>query len=383
MGTAALILDIPVFTVAMEGSNEYPPTAHYPLGKRELTADFNKGVLASNLSTTKRPDALTFDYLRAFSLGPKAIGDLSGGIINRPWYVRADNDEKVVYVARANDTNTAWDDEVSLFSFTGEILNEIDFAFEQNGRHVVCAERTISGTKEVWLYWYDPSVPGFVFVKFDDGRTPRVVLDNPLDITNSDVQFFYLKPDTGLVVRTQRDTYDIAVVTTHVEETDWYLEDVFYTNNWRIAAILVQHTEAGLYNKKRMETTLMSVFLGAEDNKIKADVAVVSIMDKEVLLRRASSIDLFKTGVDITSIDIHDLFIYATLYDIDKFLSALSVSTISDKVVKTFHTLYGIDLFSMSMIISSMSDVEIILRHTLFDKDAFNAGISFTSIDNS
>jgi hypothetical protein len=245
------------------------PPNPYPPGTRELNADF-AGVKSANLTLLKRPDALTFDYLTAFTLGPQNIGDTLSSIIDRPWYVRADNMAKKVYTARANDANTAWEAEVELFSFVGADIEEIDVAFEQASRPVVCAERNtgLAGAKEVWLYWYNPFTPGFEFVKFDSGRTPRVLLDNPPDITRSDIQLFYLKEAQGLVYRQQRDAYAIVITTPHVDYTDWYLEDVFYTHNWRVGLVLVKHNVDGSYTKKRMETSLMPLGLITSDIEI-------------------------------------------------------------------------------------------------------------------
>jgi hypothetical protein len=354
----------------------------YPLGKRELSADF-AGVLSGNLSLTKRPDALTFDYLTAFSLGPVAQGDSSLGPINRPWYVRADNATKTVFIARANDSNDGWEAETALFVWVGNDINEVDFAFEQAGRPVVCAERTIGGAKEIWLYWYKPFAAAFVFEKFDDGRTPRLVLDNPPDQSNSDVEFFYLKTAVGLVVRTQREAYAIAHATPHVEEVDWYLEDVFHTNNWRVALLLVKRNPGGQYVKKRMETALMPVFFTPNAGGFTVGGELLSIEDRVTLIKVTQDYDGFATGVGLTSIDDHALFIFHTLFDTDGYQSPIALQSVDDHTILLYHTLYDKDGIQTPVVLNSITDAVVLILHTLYDKDGFQAPISLQSIDDS
>lgn len=355
----------------------------YPLGRRELSADF-AGTKASNLSLTKRPDALTFDYLVAFSQGPVDIADLTEGIIARPWYVRADNTLKKVFVARGNDANDAWESEIELFMWTGDDINEVDFAFEQAGRPVVCAERTISTVVTVWLYWFDPDFGSFQFEQFDTGRTPRLVLDNPPDITRSDVQFFYLQTGNGLVVRTQREAYAVANATPHVEELNWYLEDVFYTDNWRIAVILVKYASGGTYNEKRMETTLMPVYFTPILDKMTSSGALLSLDNSVVLIIGLQyDKDGLTNSFTMTSVDDHELLIIRTLYDKDGFVGSVDFNSITDHELLIIRSMYDKDGFTSSGSLTSISDVEILLFHTLFDKDGFTSGVTFNSIDDS
>jgi hypothetical protein len=354
----------------------------YPLGIRELSADFG-GIKTGNLSLLKRPDALTFDYLTAFSLGPVALGDSSQGPIARPWYVRADNATKTVYTAKANDTNDGWEAEQVLFVWVGNDINEVDFAFEQAGRPVVTAERTIAGVSEIWLYWFKPFLGAFTFEKFDNGRTPRLVLDNPPDTANSDVEFFYLKTGVGLVVRTQREAYAVAHATPHVEETDWYLEDVFYTNSWRVALLLVKHNPGGQYVKKRMETALMPVFFTPVVDAMTVGGDLLSLEDRITLIKVTQDYDALTNGVGISSIDDHALFIFHTLYDTDGMTGSVGFQSIDDHTVLLFHTLYDKDGIQLPFAINSLDDRTVLFFHTLYDKDGIQLPISIQSIDDS
>lgn len=354
----------------------------YQLGIRELTDDF-AGVKSANLSLTKRPDALTFDYLTAFSLGPIGIGDASAGPIDRPWYVRADNATQTVFTGRANDTNDGWEAETVLFTFTGADVNEVDFAFEQAGRPVVCAERTIGGVKEIWLYWYKPFIGAFTFEKFDEGRTPRVMLDNPPDTSNSDVEFFYLKTDVGLVVRTQREAYATVHATPHIEEPDWYLEDVFYTNNWRVALLLVKHNPGGTYGKKRMETTLMPVFFIPNNEGMTVGGNLLSLDDRITLLIVTQESDAIATSMSLSAIDNHSLLLFHTLYDTDGMTDGIGMQSIDDHTVLLYHTLYDKNEMQTPVVLSSINDITVLFFHTLYDKDGLQPPLSIQSIDDS
>ena len=128
---------------------------------RELQVDFENPALAiilSGLSTSHRPDAISFDHLRAFSMGPRELNDLANTVYDRPWYVRCDNAAGHVYIAKANTANTVWEAETLRFSFTGEPIIEIDLAFDLLGRPVIVCERATgtAGASEVWIYWAKP-----------------------------------------------------------------------------------------------------------------------------------------------------------------------------------------------------------------------------------
>jgi hypothetical protein len=165
-------------------------------------------------SIDRRPDAISSNYLFAHSWGPVQLGDFSQGLYNRPWRVRADNDTKKFYLARANDANTAWEAETEVFTFVGADIIEMDACFDQQGRVFVCAERATGagGASEIWAYFLDPFVPGYVFVQKATGRTPRCILDDVVDTALGDVLMFYVNPVNGVCWRQQRDRYNIETL---------------------------------------------------------------------------------------------------------------------------------------------------------------------------
>lgn len=207
-------------------------------------------------SLTKRPDAISVDYLTGFAVGPRQIGDPSQGLLNRVWRVRATLSE--VWVSRANDENTAWEAEVLLFSYAGLPIVEVDLAFDQNGAVTVCAERYtgVGTTPEVWLYWLDSRLSAYVFVSVCAGRTPRILLDDPQFVTESDLLLFYVSdPDDAVEFRFERDYYTQVFDTPLVGAAGLFLEEVALAQDRRLHVVYGRHDpEAGQYTVQPLES---------------------------------------------------------------------------------------------------------------------------------
>ena len=232
--------------------------ADAPLGILELVADFqaNQTQIDSGLSLLRRPDAISFDYLVAYSFGPVAQGDISEGPIARVWRVRAQGNQ--VFAARANDAGSGWDADTVLFMHSGDLIVELDSAFDQNARITVVCERPtgVGETPELWVYWYDSVVADFVFQNFGPGRTPKTILDNPRDVTNSDVLIFYVSDDVdGLVYRQQRDRYLVEYVTPVVGSVDMFAEEAVITENGRVQVLFARRAN-GRYSLDRLVSGL-------------------------------------------------------------------------------------------------------------------------------
>jgi hypothetical protein len=364
----------------------------YPLGRREVTADFS-GIHSSNVSVTKRPDAISFDYLTAFSSGPSGIGNVLAGITNRSWRVRADNVVGRVWLAKANDTNTAWEAETLLFSFTGTNIEEIDLAFDQSGNAVVCVERNsgAAGAKQVWLYWFKPSAGTFVLEMIEGGRTPRLLLDNPPDAANSDVTLFYLKTGVGVVYRVQRELYAAAHATPHVQEADWYIEDAFYTKGWRVAVFLVQHNTGGTYGQKRLETTLMPYFT-EEPMTLAASFAPSDLRQTLIIFTDDPAWDTIYPALKEADISLqaglgagHTLYealITHTLYDDEELTLSTSFGTATLTATTEHiitHDLYDTENMTMAADFKASGHtlVVVLIDHVLYDKESMKLAATF------
>jgi hypothetical protein len=188
------------------------------IGSREFRAEFYalNARVDNGLSLDRRPDAISYDYLTAYSLGPIQLGDFSAGPIDRPWAVRAAGNQ--IYASRQNDARDGFDDETLVFQFTGVPPTEIDAAFDQSAHILVCMERPtgVSGAPEVWIYYFDPFSASYQLVNFGRGRTPRAVLDDAVDASNADILVFYLADDTGMCWRQQRERYLVERLVTDV-----------------------------------------------------------------------------------------------------------------------------------------------------------------------
>lgn len=171
------------------------------------------------VSLDRRPDAISFDYLTAFSLGPVQLGDFSAGPVDRAWKVRCSGTS--VFASRENDARDGFEDETLVFSFTGIGAIEIDAAFDQSAHILVCMERAtgVDGSSEIWIYYYDPFLAGYTLANFGRGRTPRAVLDDILDSSNADILVFYLADTVGLCWRQQRERYLVERVVNQTAAT--------------------------------------------------------------------------------------------------------------------------------------------------------------------
>lgn len=234
-------------------------TAGYRSGLRNTQEDFELAdYIAPGLSTERRPGALSFDYLVSFTMGPVANGDPSQGSYAWAWRIREVGNS--VVVCRETDARDGWLPEVELFNYSGPAILELDFAFSQAGRPVVCAERATGpdGAKEVWLYWYNPFSAAYIFENLTDGRTPRVILDDPEDIDNADVLLFYISSGMGKIrYRVQREQYAAAHDTPVFSTENTFIEDVIKTVDNRVVVVYsILDPVAATYALDRLESTL-------------------------------------------------------------------------------------------------------------------------------
>lgn len=269
------------------------------VGFREFWADFKSGIeILSGVSIDRRPDAVSLDYLTAFAPGPVALGDNSQGLVARVWRVRADSSR--VYYSRG--AQSSWEKEKILFTYSGPPIVEIDAAFEQNGRFVVAAERHtgLNGAPEIWIYWFDPQLGGgqggFVFQNFGAGRTPRVVLDNPLDSANSDVQVFYISDsDDAVVHRQQRDRYGNVILTPMTGASNLFLEEVAFTKDKRVLVLASRRNPTtGRYTLEKMYSKLPLQIQAGESMGLGASLVDAGL--KEILKRYSASIEALGLG---------------------------------------------------------------------------------------
>jgi hypothetical protein len=231
---------------------------HWIRESRRFQADFETPAhCVDGLSTVRRPDAISADYLLATSPGPIALNDPSAGTWARTWKAWVDNDSGEVWIAGAALEGMGWAPETLLFSFTvdGDPILELDLAFDQNGSPILVAQRG----GNLWIHFFDPTADegqgANVFEDFGPGRTPRVVLDDPRDTVSSDVVALYLVDD-DLKWRAQRDRYADEYGTTLDPQEHRFLERA-YRNGNRVQVIQsVRDPETGAYTLEVLSTTL-------------------------------------------------------------------------------------------------------------------------------
>jgi hypothetical protein len=207
-------------------------------------------------SKTKRPDAVSLDYLTSHMMGPVALQDPSEGVFAYAWRARLVGED--VLVSREEDEG--WGNETVLLSIVDGLgaVRALDLGFTQSGDPVLAFERSTgpAGSSEIWIYFYDPTVPGFILADFGEGRNPRVTIDQPHGTATSDVQVFYISDITGLVHRQQRDRYEIEYFI-RVADEDTFLEEALIREDRRLELVIaVRDQEAGQYTLTSIATVL-------------------------------------------------------------------------------------------------------------------------------
>lgn len=211
------------------------PTGTATPGPREYQVEFESPLFGvSGTSTTRRPDAVSLDYLTAHSTGPVDVEDVSSGLLARRWRIVAIPwpDDPVNYqqvlLSRTNAGNTAWEAATSLFIPAAPFGVEFALCFDEAGRPVVACERPtgVGGASEVWIR------DEVSFRNLGSGRTPRLLLDLfPYTGTHcppfADVQLVYLKLGVGIKRREQRESFATEHSSPVTDDTDLYLEEFF------------------------------------------------------------------------------------------------------------------------------------------------------------
>jgi hypothetical protein len=319
-------------------------------------------------SLIRRPDAISPDYTYAHLFGPVQLSDFSLGLYNRPWRVRVDNAAKTIYLARANDANTAWEAETVVLVFAGVDILELDAAFDQQGRIFLCAERATGtgGASEVWIYFFNSLLGAYVFTDFGAGRTPRAILDDPLSPNTGDVLVFYIRDAAGLCWRQQRDRFAVefvAVIPGAVfDAVHSYIEDVYRAIDGRLHVLYSVHDLAtGRYNLFHYETVLYPWFMESESWTM-ADVPRSGTLPS-ILQYVGPAGTLNPSGFPLDGYDEVDPW---------KF-SALPQNGLLP-TVRFFHTLFDHDDWKFASVPLSGSVPQVLFFHTLFDHDDWKIG---------
>jgi hypothetical protein len=176
-----------------------------------------------------------------------------------------------------------------VFAAEGAAIAELDLAFDQNARVVVCAERPTGagGTPEVWLYHYDSRTARHELRNLGPGRNPRVLLDNPFESSESDVLLFYVSDAAdALVFRVQREHYLAERATPVGGVAHYFLEEVARDRGGRLQVIgSVRDPATGRYTLRLLESSLYPASTPGWEAPFTAGAAVRSAAVKDVVLR--------------------------------------------------------------------------------------------------
>ena len=309
--------------------------------------------LTGDVSLTKRPDAISLSYMQAYCQGPIAQSNTSGGLTARLWRLTARGNE--FWLARTS-AEGEWESEFRVFTSPAADIQEVDLAFDQNGSLVVVAERLIAGSREVWLWWFNPISSAYEFVKLTAGRTPRLLLDDTeLNSQSSDLLLFYLNDATNQAeYRIQRDRYT-TVYAAPIKAENCYLEDVLLARDNRVHVYYSQHDPVrGRYALKHIESKLLpwpfaenQLIIGAEPRSIELlNVVIAPELTAEAISIAAEprSIELLETLIEVelpeesvtvgAELQLIELFVALIEADIDP--DAVSVAAAPQSIELTF-----------------------------------------------
>lgn len=323
-------------------------------------------------SLLKRLDAVSSDYLTAYSIGPVALSDVSEGILSYVWRVRIDGTN--VMLARQNVAGDGWDLETLLFTFTG-VAVEIDLTFGQNAEPFVAFEKS-DGT--VWLYWYDPVPAARVQTQFAVGRTPRIILDDPFNTTESDVVLFYISPaDNAIAYRTQRDRFATQGLSPVTPATNIYLERVIRTTGRRVAVVYSVHDEvAGQYSIQAWETTLYPVY-GTEP--VSYGVAALGMGQATIVITH-STMESAQYGVSVLGLNSVEPIIEKTVAP-DEGRYAIVILGMNQQLVVIEHTTQ-IDEGRYTLAIVGMNQQDVVIEALNQPIESTQYGVSILGVNS-
>lgn len=243
------------------------------MGRKEFQSQFSDGNVRG-ASWERRPDAVSPDYLTALAPGPRELQDPTYGLLARAWYCRVDNDAKVVYIAKAKDNvSLGWEPETPVFSFSGDPIDEISMAFDQNGAPVFVAQRG----QRLWIRYFKPSAQGYVFEDFGDGRSARCILDDPSTIYDSDIVVFYIRGGR-LKYRVQRDLYAVEYDSGVGAGANDYIEKIVRGRGKRVHIIIARrNTNDGTYQLDRLSSGLYPLLVPEESVSYGATVQGIQV----------------------------------------------------------------------------------------------------------
>lgn len=326
------------------------PRTDVNTGWREFKQEFNTEDSGfDGLSSTTRPDAIALDGKTDYCLGPIVNGDPSSGLLNKLWRVQFRDQSCYLKDLELGS-------EELLFNFDDEV-RETSLAFDQNGRATVCWN---SGGEDnvIYLYWFDPFLAEFTIAKFGSGRTPRLVLDNPEDVTQSTILLFYVNDLVDRVVyRAQSDRYANEAKTGIAAVQNLYILRARFTRNYRIQLVYGLHwPELGKWTIGSAASLLYPIPAGPDSFDVghttisgQLDVVFIVYDSDEV-----ESIDFAHSTISVRNYD--PLILYTFEHYLDVGHTSL---IISNDIVIIEHDMYEVD--SVDIIHSTITATNLVV----------------------
>lgn len=346
---------------------------------REYQSQFAVSQFLESSSITLRPDAVSFDYKTAFTLGPIATGSVENGLFNKVWKFRADDQNRILYSV---EEGIGWSDEKVLFTYVGQPVVEIDAAFEQQGRPNVVVQRNTgtNNTPQVWLYWFDPLINNFTFQNLGNGRTPRISLDDWPTITVSDILVFYVDDEINRIrYRVQNDRFNVVYNTPITNTQNIYLEKVAFGSDFRYRVTYSErNTNTGKYELKQLATKFYPIPV-IEPLQITGSLVSIDIKNFPVYSQSVSP-ESYTVSGSLVSVEIYVFGVLSQSIAPESYTVSGSFVSVDIKNFPVYSQSIAPESYTVSGSFVSLETKEILITKSLFTPETYFVTGSMTSV---
>jgi hypothetical protein len=346
---------------------------------REYQYQFEISPFLESSSITLRPDAVSFDYKTAFTLGPIETGSVESGLFNKVWRFRADDQNRILYSV---EEGGGWSEEKVLFTYVGQPVIEIDAAFEQQGRPNVVVQRNTgtNNSPQMWLYWFDPFISNFTFQNLGNGRTPRISLDDWPTTTASDILVFYIDDEINTIrYRVQNDRFNVIYNTPITNTQNIYLEKVAFGSDFRYRVTYSErNTNTGKYELKQLATKLYPIPV-IEPLQITGSLVSIEIKNFPVYSQSVSA-ESYRVSGSLVSIDVFEFGRILRSIQPESYTVSGSFVSLDIKNFPVYSQSIVPESYTVSGSFVSLETKEILITKSLFTPETYFVTGSMTSI---
>jgi hypothetical protein len=330
-------------------------------------------------SLTRRIDAISVDYLTGFSVGPRDLGDVSAGLLDRVWRVQLDGTQ--LWLSKADEANESWVVVESARDVAGLAVLEVDLAFDQNATEVICMEVLVAGEHRVFLHWYDPRVPGHVLQNLCQGRSPRLILDDAHHLSESSILLFYVSDENDCIeFRQQNDFYDVAYATPVTGIGVVYLEEVLLDRENRLQVVFSRcDSDSGSWIIDWLESSPYPVW--TEPLALSTAAKLNQVTSVLVVIQSAVEPESIRTSSSMLSITLQELVIIYQFAEDTRVSAAAKVSTVALVALIIVQNQPNDDRVGSTEKISTVTLTLVVIAHNQPNDDRLGSAERLNTVD--